>query len=111
VKLDETSLRARKGVTLKIPHLGWNQVKIEMQKEKNRMFDRINDNSYFYFVHSYYVEPDDRDVVAATTFYGKRFTSGIIKKNVWGVQFHPEKSSSDGLKVLENFYRFISKAE
>jgi len=85
---------------VKIPHMGWNQIKF---KVKSQIFKGIPDNSYFYFVHSYYVEPEDRDVIVAETFYREQFPSIIVKDNIWAVQFHPEKSSDLGLKILENF--------
>ncbi|MCK4401715.1 imidazole glycerol phosphate synthase subunit HisH [bacterium] len=86
---------------LKIPHMGWNQVK--RQKAKGKIFNGVSDNSYFYFVHSYYAEPEDKNVIIAATEYGHEFTSAVNKDNVWGVQFHPEKSSELGLKILGNF--------
>ena len=94
---------------IKIPHLGWNQIKCKEQNEKLKIFDGIPDNRYFYFVHSYYVEPEDKNIVAAKTFYGIEFTSCIVKDNIWGVQFHPEKSSGKGLKILKNFYCYVRK--
>jgi len=89
--------------SVKIPHMGWNKVK--MQNAKCKIFDGVPDESYFYFVHSYYVEPEDKDVILATTGYGVEFTSAVVKDNVWGVQFHPEKSTGLGLKILENFVK------
>lgn len=88
---------------MKIPHMGWNQVKLQ----RSGLFKDIPDNSYFYFVHSYYVEPEDKDVVIGTTEYGIDFTSAINKGNIWGVQFHPEKSTELGLKILENFVKNV----
>lgn len=95
---------------VKIPHMGWNQIKLRnpnppggQEKSHIEIFDGITDNSYFYFVHSYYVEPEDRNIVIATTEYDKDFVSAINKDNVWGVQFHPEKSDKSGLKILRNF--------
>jgi glutamine amidotransferase len=90
---------------VKVPHMGWNQVKFKIKNEKLKIkiFNKIPNNSYFYFVHSYYVEPEDRKVIVATTEYGKEFASVINKDNVWGVQFHPEKSGDLGLMVLKNF--------
>ena len=90
---------------LKIPHMGWNQVRqtIDHRPRTTDLFDGVSDNSYFYFVHSYYAEPEDRNVIIAETEYGHEFTSAINKDNVWGVQFHPEKSGDIGLKVLRNF--------
>ena len=87
--------------SVKIPHMGWNQIRI--QGKKSKIFAGIQDGSYFYFVHSYYVVPEDKGIVVATTEYGGEFVSAINKKNIWGVQFHPEKSETLGLKILENF--------
>ena len=91
---------------VKIPHMGWNQVKLV----KEGLFKDVPDNSYFYFVHSYAVEPKDREFIAATAVYGREFTSGVNKGNLWGVQFHPEKSSVLGLKILENFVNMVNKS-
>lgn len=85
---------------LKVPHMGWNQ--IEIQKPDPLLTD-IPDGSMFYFVHSYYVDPVDPKVTTTLTEYGKRFTSIASMDNVWGIQFHPEKSSTVGLKILKNF--------
>ncbi len=85
---------------LKIPHMGWNQVKFQTQ---STLFEGVPDDSYFYFVHSYYVDPDDKNVVAATTNYGGDFVCGIRKDNVYAFQFHPEKSQKLGLTLLKNF--------
>jgi len=93
---------------VKIPHMGWNQIKIKNQKSRIKIFKDIPDENYFYFVHSYYVEPQEEAVVVATTEYGQEFVSAVNKENVWGVQFHPEKSERLGLKILENFYHNVS---
>ena len=87
---------------LKIPHMGWNQVK---QKIDHPVFDGIPDNSNFYFVHSYYVDPEDKSLITGTTEYGVEFCSIIAKGNVIGTQFHPEKSGDIGLKIYDNFLR------
>lgn len=84
---------------LKIPHVGWNNVKY---KNKNRLFDNIADNSDFYFVHSYYFKTNE-DVVTSVTDYGFDFVSSVNKENIFACQFHPEKSQTVGLKILENF--------
>ena len=91
--------------SLKIPHMGWNNIKLKMENEKVKtdILKGIPDNSYFYFVHSYYAEPEDKNVIIATTNYGIDFACAVNKDNVWGVQFHPEKSSELGLKILKNF--------
>jgi glutamine amidotransferase len=88
----------------KIPHMGWNTVRFV---RKPPIFDGINDNSYFYFVHSYYVAPEDKDIVAGTTDYGIEFTSMIWKDNIFATQFHPEKSQELGLKILKGFNEFV----
>lgn len=94
------------GERLKIPHMGWNSIKI---KKNTPFLDGIDDGSYFYFVHSYYVETED-SLVATETFYGVNFASSIAKDNLFACQFHPEKSQRLGLKLLENF-GLITKGE
>jgi len=89
---------------LPLPHIGWNQVKII---KETRIFKGISQNSFFYFVHSYYGEPSDRDSVCGITEYGIEFPSVICKENIFAVQFHPEKSSSEGLKIYKNFLEVV----
>ena len=89
----------------KIPHMGWNQVK--PQHTTLDIFDNIPQDAYFYFAHSYYVEPQDSQGVAAVTDYGSPFCSIIVTEQVWGTQFHPEKSGSVGLQLLNNFLKWI----
>ena len=88
---------------LKIPHMGWNQV---VQKRSHPLWQEIEDNSRFYFVHSYYVEPADDSLIMGTTEYGIDFVSVIARENVFAAQFHPEKSAHDGLQLLKNFCRW-----
>lgn len=92
---------------LKVPHMGWNQVKIRNLRfeTQNLILEGIPDNSYFYFVHSYYVVPKDKSRILATTDYGVEFASVIHKDNLFGVQFHPEKSQELGLKIIRNFVK------
>ncbi|MCD6312005.1 MAG: imidazole glycerol phosphate synthase subunit HisH [Elusimicrobia bacterium] len=91
---------------LKIPHMGWNRVRFQNQKTGGRgMFEGIADGSYFYFVHSYYVSPEDLTLVSSTTNYGGEFASSIIKDNLWAVQFHPEKSGKNGIQIMKNFIK------
>lgn len=90
---------------LKIPQMGWNQLNII---NNNPLFKGIPDKSYFYFVHSYYVSPDDSSVIATTTDYGIEFTSSVWKDNIYAVQFHPEKSQTLGLRVLKNFRDIVN---
>ncbi|HSW97514.1 MAG TPA: imidazole glycerol phosphate synthase subunit HisH [Candidatus Saccharimonadales bacterium] len=87
--------------TLKIPEIGWNQVKITNKQTK--LFANIPNNSNFYFVNSYYCEPDDKSIIAANTAYGSEFCSVLVKENIYGVQFHPEKSGEIGLQLINNF--------
>ena len=84
----------------KIPHMGWNSVKLP---KKERLFADIPEDSYVYFVHSYYVDALDKSVVAATTDYNVLIDAAVEKDNIFGCQFHPEKSSEVGLKILSNF--------
>jgi glutamine amidotransferase len=88
------------GEALKIPHMGWNQVR---QQGDHPMWYGIAQLSRFYFVHSYYVAPQEHGLIAATTDYGVNFASAIAWKNLFAVQFHPEKSANTGLKLLKNF--------
>jgi len=89
--------------SLKIPHMGWNKVS---HKQAHPLWQDIEENSRFYFVHSYYVDPDDEALVAGTTEYGIDFVSVIARENVFAAQFHPEKSAHDGLQLLKNFCRW-----
>lgn len=91
---------------LKIPHMGWNSV---IFKKKPPIFTDIQDNSYFYFVHSYFVVPEDSSIIAGMTNYGDDFTSMTWKDNIIATQFHPEKSQQLGLKVLRGFSDFVKK--
>ena len=92
---------------LKVPHMGWNELKI---KKNNALLDGIQNKTYFYFVHSYYVLPEDTSIISTTTEYGFDFTSMICKDNIYAVQFHPEKSQTAGLKLLENFGKVVKSA-
>ena len=94
---------------LKVPHMGWNTIKFRIQDSGFKILNGIPNNSYFYFVHSYYGEPEDKKVIAATTFYGLEFPSAICKENVFAVQFHPEKSQKIGLQLLKNFVKLVEK--
>jgi len=85
---------------LKVPQMGWNQLNF---KRRPPAFEGIADNSNVYFVHSYYVKPDNDDVIATTTDYGFEFCSSIWKDNIVATQFHPEKSQDVGLRILKNF--------
>lgn len=95
-------------VGLKIPHMGWNQVK---QRVKHQVFDAIPDEANFYFVHSYYVDPEDKSVIAGTTDYGVSMCSVIIKDNLVATQFHPEKSGNWGLRMYSNFLEMALSKE
>ena len=85
--------------SVKIPHMGWNSIKIR----KGRLLEGIQADDYFYFVHSYYSVPENKDMVVATTDYGIEFPSVIEKDNIFATQFHPEKSGDAGLRVMKNF--------
>jgi glutamine amidotransferase len=84
----------------KLPHIGWNQVNIV---KKSKIFDNIKNNSHMYFVHSYEFIPKDKSVVSATTEYSSNIVCSVEKENIFGTQFHPEKSDKEGLKIIENF--------
>ena len=84
----------------KVPHMGWNQVNIE---QASPILQGIDNNTYFYFVHSYYVVPSDPSVISLTSDYDGTFCAGICRGNLFATQFHPEKSQRAGLKLLQNF--------
>ena len=85
---------------LKVPQIGWNSVK---KQKNNLLFKDVSDEMYFYFVHSYHLELENSDQVLGMTNYGYDFASVVCKENLWGVQFHPEKSQNAGLQLLKNF--------
>lgn len=91
----------------KIPHMGWNEVNIGSD---HPVLSDVPNNSHFYFVHSYFADPTDKNIIAATTTYGIEFCSAVAFDNVVAVQFHPEKSGSVGLKIYENFVQFTRKS-
>ena len=92
---------------LKVPHMGWNALNIK--PDDNPLFSGIPDKSHFYFVHSFYVAPEDTAIISTTTDYGIEFTSSVRKDNVFAVQFHPEKSQALGLQLLRNFGEIVRK--
>ena len=85
---------------LKIPHIGWNSLELQ---NNGRLFEKLPENPYVYFVHSYYLEAADPSIVTATTEYGTLIHASVEKGNIFACQFHPEKSSRIGLKILQNF--------
>ena len=91
-----------------VPQMGWNQV---TPLRESKLFDGIPPGAHFYFNHSYYAEPANREMIAAQTDYGLPFCSVIEAGNLWGVQFHPEKSSANGLKLLSNFAKLAGVPE
>lgn len=96
-------VRIPKGV--KIPHMGWNSLKLK--KRKSRLFEDIKDDESFYFVHSYHAECGE-DIISSTTEYGIDIVSSVERDDLFGVQFHPEKSSLSGLRLLENFWNIAT---
>jgi glutamine amidotransferase len=91
---------------LKVPHMGWNRIE---KKLDSPFLDGLSSGDYVYFVHSFYVVPDDRSIVATTTDYGGSFVSSIATDTLFACQFHPEKSQELGLRILANFGRFVQK--
>ncbi len=89
---------------LKIPQIGWNQVK---NKNNSALLKEIKNNSYFYFVNSYYCEPQNKKITKGITDYGEKFCSVFEDNNLYGVQFHPEKSGDVGLQLLKNFWEVV----
>ena len=94
----------------KVPQIGWNQVRIKNAELgiKNKLFNKISDKSYFYFVNSFYCTPEDKSLIVGETEYGEKFASVIIKNNIIATQFHPEKSGILGIKLLNNIIKYFS---
>lgn len=92
---------------VKVPHMGWNQLNI--LKKESKMFYGIEEGKNFYFVHSYHVIPQNKSIISSTTDYGMEIAASIEYGNICGFQFHPEKSSTDGIKVLENFWTIVKE--
>lgn len=90
---------------IKVPHMGWNQIKIAKRNRSEIVAD-IPNNSFFYFVHSYYVNPTDRSLIVGETDYSVEFPSILQSNHVFGVQFHPEKSQAIGLRILKTFFTY-----
>ena len=98
--LEGEIVRIPEGENLKIPHMGWNSLHLQ---NGGRLFKGLEEESYVYFVHSYYLKAKDPEIVKATTQYGVTIDASVEKGNVFACQFHPEKSSDVGLKILKNF--------
>jgi glutamine amidotransferase len=92
--------------TVKVPHMGWNTLSIV---RRNELFSGIAEGTYVYFVHSLYPVPKDTSIVTTKTEYGTTFPSSVASKNIYGTQFHPEKSGDIGLKILKNFAKVVVK--
>jgi glutamine amidotransferase len=92
---------------VKVPHMGWNQIKII--NKNNKLFSDIDNGENFYFIHSYHIIPENRNVISSVTDYGIEIVSSIEKGNIYGFQFHPEKSSTIGLKILNNFWKLVKE--
>ncbi len=103
VRFEETAPAAPNGQRLKVPHMGWNRVK---QSQSHPLWAGVPDDSWFYFVHSYYVVPDDPALTAGASEYGNSFTCAVARDNIFATQFHPEKSAAAGLRIYENFIRW-----
>jgi len=97
------------GKNLKIPHMGWNNVSIAENMYAKKMFCSIKNKENFYFVHSYYVIPENFLHISSMCEYGLNFCSSVTCGNIWGSQFHPEKSGKEGLKILSNFIKEVGK--
>jgi glutamine amidotransferase len=96
----------RFGPGLKVPHMGWNNLRV---LRENPLFTGVPQDSFFYFVHSYYAAPAAEDCRAGVCFYGTEFAALVGRDNIWGTQFHPEKSGLWGLRVLDNFGKWVER--
>lgn len=103
IRFPDSALQQVDGTMLKVPQMGWNTVQ---QRQQHFMWNGIRDGSWFYFVHSYFVAPQDDTLTAATTSYGLPFVCAVARDNVFATQFHPEKSAADGVRLFSNFVRW-----
>jgi imidazole glycerol-phosphate synthase subunit HisH len=92
--------------SVKVPHMGWNTLQ---KVQENELFDGVADGAYVYFVHSLFPVPKDKEIICTQTEYGQMFTSAVAKGNIYGTQFHPEKSGDLGLQILKNFASIVSR--
>jgi glutamine amidotransferase len=104
VRFDLSGQLQEDGSRYKVPQMGWNRVRqVQTQIQAHPLWNGIADDSYFYFVHSYYVQPEQAQDVVGTTEYGQVFTSAVARENIFATQFHPEKSAAAGLQLYKNF--------
>ena len=103
VRFRDAAAGSRDGERRKVPHMGWNRVR---QRQSHSLWVGVPDESWFYFVHSYYVVPDDAALTAGESDYGGSFTCAVAQDNIFATQFHPEKSAAAGLRIYENFTRW-----
>lgn len=103
IRFADAAMAQPDGTRLKVPHMGWNRVR---QAMPHALWHGVADDSWFYFVHSYYVAPADVAVIAGRSDYGGPFTCAVARDNIFATQFHPEKSAAAGLKIYENFTRW-----
>lgn len=96
VKFDVSKIESK----FKVPHMGWSEIEVD---QSSRLLDSLEEEARFYFVHSYHMKPNNLENVLTTTQYGYEFVSGVRKENIYGVQFHPEKSHKFGMQLLSNF--------
>ncbi|MBN2072664.1 MAG: imidazole glycerol phosphate synthase subunit HisH [Actinobacteria bacterium] len=94
---------------VKVPHMGWNS--LDIRKKDSRVLEGITGEDYFYFVHSYHVIPAQQDIISSTAYYGTGIVSSIEKGNIYGFQFHPEKSSLRGQVLIKNFLKLTEEAK
>jgi glutamine amidotransferase len=104
-RFNATEMHDANGEKLKVPHMGWNQV--YQSRSPHALWNGIEDGARFYYVHSYYVQPDDTSIIAGYSEYPSLFTSAIALDNLFAVQFHPEKSAAAGLQMLSNFVNWL----
>jgi imidazole glycerol-phosphate synthase subunit HisH len=103
VRFPEERMRQPDGSRLKVPHMGWNRVR---QSRPHPIWEGVPDGAYFYFVHSYFVSPDDAGLEVGASEHGLAFTCAVARDNIFATQFHPEKSAANGLRLYENFVRW-----
>lgn len=106
-RFPQAAMQLPDGSHLKVPHMGWNRVwQPQRDTRPHPCFEGVDDGDWFYFVHSYFVCPQDRDLSVGESDYGVRFTCAVARNNIFATQFHPEKSADSGLRIFRNFTRW-----
>ena len=110
IKGKVVKLQIKQSIQYKLPHISWNEIQSQKIKWENTILDNIEENSDMYFVHTFIAEPsDENEILSITKYHNQVFCSSIKKENIYGCQFHPEKSSKNGLSIISNFIKIVKR--